>query len=105
MTPIRETICRVDYRSVRGALTGEQTSRLDSLFASGCTIRGRKLPDTDALEMRIYLPDGEWPLRIDLAKVSWGHWDGFAVDFVDMPAEDRRRLREYLYRDSPLEAA
>ena len=53
MTPILETTCRVDYRSVRGCLTGEHTSRLDSLSATGCTIRGRELPDTDALEMRI----------------------------------------------------
>jgi hypothetical protein len=86
----------VDYRSVKGGHSGELTSRLDSLSTTGCTIHSRALPDTDVLELRIYLPDGEWPLRIDLAKVTWGHWDAFAVEFLSMPAEDRQRLQDYL---------
>jgi hypothetical protein len=96
MSPILETLCRVDYRSVRDGFSGEHTSRLDSLSATGCTIRSRELPETDALELRIYLPDGEWPLRIDLAKVTWGHWDGFTVEFLSMPAKEQQRLQDYL---------
>jgi hypothetical protein len=100
-----EVSCRVDFRAIRTGLAGEHTSRLDSLSATGCTIRTGQAPDREVLELRIYLPDGEWPLRIDHAKVSWGHWDGFSVEFVDMPAVDQRRLQELLSAESMLQEA
>ena len=81
MAPTIEVSCRVDYRANSTDRFSEHTSRLDSLSATGCTIRSRALPDTDMLELRIYLPDGEWPLGIDRAKVTWIHWDGFTAEF------------------------
>ena len=105
MAPTIEVSCRVDYRANSTDRFSEHTSRLDSLSATGCTIRSRALPDTDMLELRIYLPDGEWPLRIDRAKVTWIHWDGFTAEFLEMPAADQRRLGEYLWAESLLQAA
>jgi hypothetical protein len=105
MSPTIEVSCRVDFRAVRTGLSAEHTSRVDSLSVTGCTIHSRQIPQAEVLELRIYLPDGHWPLRVDQAKVSWGNWGGFAVEFVDMPAADQRRLREYLQTESMLQAA
>jgi hypothetical protein len=105
MFPTIDVSCRVDYREARTGLPGEHTSRLDSLSVNACTIHSNAIPDAEVLELRIYLPDGQWPLRIDHAKVSWGNWGGFAVEFIDMPAADQRRLREYLHTVSLLQEA
>lgn len=105
MFPTIDVSCRVDYREARTGHPGEHTSRLDSLSVNACTIHSNAIPDAEVLELRIYLPDGQWPLRIDHAKVSWGNWGGFAVEFIDMPAADQRRLREYLHTVSLLQEA
>ncbi len=96
MSPTIEVPCRVDFRSVNAATFHEETSRIDSLSATGCMIRSRQLPTSGNLELRLYLPSGDWPLRVDHAKVTWGHWDGFTVEFLSMPANDQRRLQDYL---------
>jgi hypothetical protein len=96
MSPTIEVPCRVDYRS-RNALTlHEHTSRLESLSATGCTILSRDVPQAETLELRIYLPDGHCPIRVDRAKVTWGHWNAFTVEFVSMPAADQRHLQDFL---------
>ena len=105
MSPTMDVSCRVDYRAFGSGLAEAHTSRVASLSVSGCTIRGHQIPDGEALELRIYLPDGQWPLRIDRATMSWGHWDEFTVDFVDLPAAEQRRLEAYLSTESLLQAA
>lgn len=103
MSPTMEISCRVDYRATNTDRSSEHTSELDSLSATGCTIRSRVLPDTDTLELRIYLPDGEGPLRIERAKVTWGHWDGFTVEFLSLPANNQQRIQAYLTHASVTE--
>lgn len=100
MTPTIEVPCRVDYRATGIGHSSEHTSRLDSLSATGCTIRSRALPATDTLELRIYLPDGEWSLQINRAKVTWGHWEGFTVEFLSLPAKDQQRIEAFLTQAS-----
>ena len=45
--------------------------------------------------MRLYLPSEAWPIRVDHAKVTWGYWDSFTVEFFDCPAGDQERLEGY----------
>ncbi len=97
MSPTLEVSCRTKYRSLRGGSPREHACRLESLSASGCTIRSSELSDTDILELQIHLQDHEEPLQVGQAKVMWGDWNGFTVEFLDMPATDQRRLREYLW--------
>lgn len=98
--------CRVDFRTLRAESFSETTGRLDSLWATGCSIQASlpKAPDP-VLELRIYLPDGKWPLIIERSHITWGHWDSFTVEFVSMPALDRARLNAYLATDHTLELA
>jgi hypothetical protein len=95
--------CRVDFRTLPAKSLTEQTGRLESLWATGCTILTAHHPGPDAvLELRIYLPDGEWPLRVDCAQITWGHWDSFTVEFASLPTRDQERLKTYLATDRAL---
>lgn len=98
--------CRVDFRTFPAESFSETTGRVESLWATGCSIQASlpTAPDP-VLELRIYLPDGEWPLIIDGAHITWGHWDSFTVEFVSMPDRDRARLHAYLATDHALEPA
>ena len=100
----RSTVpCRVDFRILSAESLTEQTGRLESLWATGCTILTTHHPAADAvLELRIYLPDGEWPLRVDRAQITWGHWDLFTVEFASLPTRDQQRLKTYLATDQAL---
>lgn len=100
----RSTVpCRVDFRTLPAQSLIEQTGRLESLWATGCTILTDHHPAPDpVVELRIYLPDGEWPLRVDRAHVTWGHWDSFTVEFVSLSAQDQQRLKTYLATDQAL---
>ena len=100
----RSTVpCRVDFRILPTESLIERTGRLQSLWATGCTILASvpTAPDP-VLELRLYLPDGEWPLSVECAHVTWGHWDSFTVEFVNLPARDQARLKTYLAADQAL---
>lgn len=103
----RSTVpCRVDFRAIPARSLKEQTGRLESLWATGCTILTSHHPTPEAaLELRIYLPDGEWPLRVDRAHIAWGHWDSFTVEFLSLLARDQQRLQVYLATDPALAMA
>ncbi len=48
------------------------------------------------MELRVYLPSGDWPLRVVQATVLWSHEDAFSVEFLNVSARDRVRLEDYL---------
>jgi hypothetical protein len=103
MSATLERFGRVGYRPIGGGTARERTCRLDFLSAAGCTIRSPQPPASDVLELWISVADSEEPIRVDRAKVMWGDWNGFTVEFLDMPAADQRRLRENLWTVSLLE--
>lgn len=95
--------CRVDFRTLPAASFAEYSGRVESLWATGCTIRASHHPASDArLELRVYLHDGEWPLRVEGAHITWAHWDAFTVEFT-LSAQDHERVRRYLAPDHALE--
>ncbi len=100
----RSTVpCRVDFRAIPAQSLTEATGRLESLWATGCTILASSHPAPEPmLELRIYLPDGEWPLTVHRAHITWGHWGSFTVEFVSLPAQDQVRLKAYLATDQAL---
>lgn len=88
---------RADFRPIHAQTFSETTGRVASLLATGCTILAGCQPQPDAeLELRLYLPDGGWPLRVDRAHITWGHWDSSTVEFLSMPAHEKQRLLNYL---------
>ena len=97
MSATLERFTRVSYCPIGGGTSLERTSPLDLLSATGCTIRTPQPPPCETLELWLYIDDGEEPIRVDRAKVMWGDWNGFTVEFLDMPAIEQGRLREYLW--------
>ncbi|ULA68828.1 MAG: hypothetical protein LZF62_380014 [Nitrospira sp.] len=96
--------CRVDFRILPVTTFTDQSGRLECLWGSGCTIQTPLHIDPAAMvELRIYLSDGQWPLRIDCARITWSHWTSFSVEFVTLSAEDQSRLEAYLASSQDLE--
>lgn len=88
---------RADFRPMHAQTFSENSGRVESLSATGCTILARCQPQPDAeLELRLYLPDGDWPLRVDRAHITWGHWDSFTVEFLSLSVREKQRLLNYL---------
>ena len=103
MSPILQVPCRVDYRPADSNGFSEWTGRIDHLSATDCTIRSAHRPESGAaLELRIYLPESTWPIRVNRAIVAWNHWGEFTVEFKDLPAQDRDRVRRCLIETSAL---
>ena len=89
--------CRVDFRAVHSSTLKEQVGRVELLSASGCTILSHPQPSPKTLfELRIALPDGNWPLIVERAQVTESQWDAFTVEFLSVPLRDQQRLREFL---------
>ena len=89
--------CRVDFRVIPTHTLKEQTGRMDVLSANGCTILTHHRPAVGTiLELRIALPDGEWPLRVDHAHVTGSQWGAFSADFMSLPPRDKARLHQYV---------
>jgi hypothetical protein len=92
-----EIMFRADYRPVAAKMLSAHTGRVQSISSSGCTIFARCQPQPGAqVELRLYLPGEAWPIRVDHAKVTWGYWDSFTVEFLDLSAGDQERLKDYL---------
>ena len=106
MSPTMEVPCRVDYRPVGAQTFCEWTGRVNSLSATGCSIRTRHQPDAGLrLELRIYLPGSVWPIRVKEAEIIWSHWDEFTVEFHGLSAHDQDQLQRCLDEVSVLETA
>jgi hypothetical protein len=92
-----EVMFRVDVRPINPQTFSEHIGRVESISATGCTILTRWQPKAGAeVELRLYLPSGSWPIRVDHAQVTWGHWNSFAVEFLSMPSADKAQLQDYL---------
>jgi hypothetical protein len=91
----QHTRFRVEFRSKFSGAHLEGQGAVADMSVVGCQMQSETpIPPGESVEMRIYIPDLDWPLRVDLAQVRWA--DGWAVgiEFIRLPAEDLARLRE-----------
>ena len=104
----RTRCSRTDFRTFfsNGYLEGEGT--LVNLSTQGCRIDCPTEIETGAsLELWLFLPDYDWPLKIDKAEVRWKDGDVLGVEFLSLRPSQRDRLRRLLLdlnQDSPLQA-
>ena len=94
--PIR---CRIGYAGQEGArvVTGETI--LKDLSKTGCKILGAApIPLGSPLTLLLDLKDGQAPMRLTDAIVSWIDRASFAVRFPKLSAEERRRLQEMILK-------
>jgi hypothetical protein len=85
--------CRAFFLS--GGLEGE--GLVNDLSKTGCQIQCQTLPMVDAsVKVDLFLPDYPRPLRIERGVVRWIKGDRFGVEFLDIQASQRERLRIFL---------
>jgi hypothetical protein len=57
------------------------------------------------LELRIALPDGEWPLAVERARVTDSQWDACSIAFISVHSREHQRLRDFLLKPVTLQEA
>lgn len=82
-------------------LEGEGTV-LD-ISKSGCRVQCPcELKQGSIIELWLFMPNYEWPLRIERALVRWAKGEEFGLEFANLRPSQRERLRQFLRRRSGL---
>lgn len=85
--------CRTFFSG--GGLEGE--GLVNDLSKTGCKIKCETVPEAGAaLKVELFLPDYPRPLKVERSVVRWVKGDTFGVEFVDIQASQRERLRVFL---------
>lgn len=85
--------CRTFFSG--GPLEGE--GFVNDLSRMGCKIRCETVPETGAvLKVELFLPDYPRPLKVERSIVRWVKGDTFGVEFIEVQASQRERLRVFL---------
>ncbi|HMI39439.1 MAG TPA: PilZ domain-containing protein [Nitrospiraceae bacterium] len=85
---------RVQFRSTfSGSTKLEGTGVVLDLSTGGCRIESPVTPEPGLLlELRIYVPDLEWPLMIEAANVQWVSGQTFGLAFFRIRETEQQRL-------------
>jgi len=68
-----------------------------NLSTGGCKAESDTVVNTDTyLRVRLYLPDQDSSITIEVAAVRWAMGRDFGVEFISLPADDQERLRQFL---------
>ena len=89
---------RVQFRTtVSGSTQPEGTGTILDLSKGGCRLESPLaiLPGL-SLELRIHVPDLEWPLMIDGADVQWVSGQIAGLAFVQIRQAEQRRLDDLI---------
>jgi len=85
----------VEFRSTFSGEQIEGQGKLMDLSLGGCRIASDIAVATGtALELRVFVPDTDCPLRIDQARVRWARGHAWGAEFIHLGADDLARLRQ-----------
>jgi len=89
---------RVQFRTTFSASsTLEGTGLVQDLSTGGCRIESPVLMVPGfSLELRIHVPDLDWPLMIDAASVQWVSGQTFGLAFFRITDAERQRLGQVI---------
>ena len=94
---------RITYSGEEGARIVAGEGVLKDLSKTGCKILD--VPQSSLgsrLTLLLYLEDGQAPMRITDAIVSWIAKDSFAVKFPKLSSEERKRLQGVIWKNITL---
>ena len=94
-----ELSCRLFFFGVED-FEGEGT--LLDVSTSGCraTSSVKLQPDT-LLKLTLFLPDYDWPMRVEQAIVRWVNGEQFGLEFTSIRLSQRERLRAIVMKAKP----
>ena len=77
--------------------TLDGTGSVLDLSAGGCRVESSiSLMPGSSLELRIYAPDLEWPLMVEVATVQWVSVQTFGLAFFRISESERQRLEQVI---------
>jgi len=86
---------RVDFRTVMSAnspMIEQMGSVLDLSLAGGRVEAALTVHKSLVMELRIYVPDLDWPIMVDEAVVQWVKGNTFGLQFVRLRQHQADRL-------------
>lgn len=91
---------RVQFRTTFfGPTALEGNGTVLDLSLGGCRVESTTpLSPSLSVELRIHVPDLDWPLMIDGATVQWGKGQTFGLSFLQLRETERERLRQVIAR-------
>jgi hypothetical protein len=92
---------RIEIRPIQLSAFTEGKGTTIAMSSGGCEITSDlTCYEGQDLEVRIHVPDLDWPLRIEQARVLWIRGSAVGLQFLQMSARDMSELRELLGRFS-----
>ena len=96
----------VTYTDSEGARFITSIGALKDLSKTGCKILGTTLPALRAsVTITLHLDDGQAPLRLTDATVSWIKGSVFAVRFPKLTDDERKRIQAVIWKNVSLSQA
>jgi hypothetical protein len=97
---------RVVYNGAEGARLVKTEGSLRDLSKTGCKVLGTILPAVGGnLTITLHLEDGQAPLCLTDATVTWIRGSVFAVRFPKLTADERKRIQEVIWKNVTLSQA
>lgn len=94
------------YTSTEGARFTTSTGCLKDLSKTGCKILGTTLPAIGgSVTVTLYLDDGQAPLCLTDATVSWIKGNVFALRFPRLTEDERKRIQAVIWKHVSLSKA
>jgi len=83
---------RVQFRSTFSGDRIDGDGKAIDLSQKGCRIESElTVPASTMLELRLYVPGLDWPMRVEQASVKWARGREFGLEFVRiLPVEEEK---------------
>src|SRR5689334_22235834 len=95
--------CRVSFTTEDGPSHVRGEGTLKDLSKTGCKITADSLPPVGcSVTLFIYIDDGNPPMCLTGATVSWVAGQLFAAKFPKLSSEERKRLQEMVWKNARL---
>lgn len=84
---------RVQFRSTFTGRQIEGEGKATDLSQGGCRIESDiSITASTTLELRLYVPGLDWPLRVEQAVVKWARGREFGLEFVRILPDEEKTL-------------
>ena len=84
---------RVQFRSTFSGDRIDGDGKAIDLSQRGCRIESElTVPASTMLELRLYVPGLDWPMRVEQASVKWARGREFGLEFVRLLPKEEETL-------------